>query len=114
MHRRTMLVAIQRFGKKMKFVLNACFLGFLTYIKPTVEICTIGKAFSKLMYVQSILIPILRISEGLQKHLALGYPSIGKRALPKEKLFSNYHHPGILQTMHMIMKNALKYHPNHY
>lgn len=92
----------------MKFVLNAYFLGFLTYTKPTVEIYTIGKAISKLMYVQSILTPFLRISEGLQKHLALGYLSTGKRTLPKEKLYSNYHHRGILLTMHMIMKNALK------
>lgn len=98
----------------MKFVLNAYFLGFLTYIKPTVEIYTLGKAISKLMYLQRIPPPILRISEGIQKYLALGYPSIGKRTLPKEKLYSNYHHPGILQTMHMIIKNALKYHPNHY
>lgn len=92
--------------EKNEFVLNVYFLGFLTYIKPTVEMYTIGKAIFKLTYVQSILTPILRISEGLQKHLALGYPSIGRRILPKEKLYSNYHHPGILETMHMIIKNV--------
>lgn len=70
----------------MKFVLNAYFLGFLTYIRPMVEIYPMEKAIPKLMHVQSVLTPFLRISEGLQEHLALGYPSTGKRILPKEKL----------------------------
>lgn len=98
----------------MQFVLNAYFLGFFTNIRPTVEIYPMGKAISKLMHVQSVLTPFLKISEGRQEHLALGYPSIGKRTLPREKLYSNYRHPGILQTIHKIMQNALKYRPNHY
>lgn len=33
--------------------------------------------------------------------------------LAQEELYSNYHHPGILQTIHMIVKNVFKHCPKH-
>lgn len=98
----------------MNFVSNAYFGGFFAFIRPTAEIYPMGKEIFKVMHVQSVLTPFFKTSEGLQEHSALGYPSAGERTLPKEKLYSNYGHLGILQTIHMIMKNILKYCLNHY
>jgi len=55
------------------FVLNAYFLRFLTYIRPSVEINPVGKAISKLVCVQTVPSLFLRISGVLQEHLALDY-----------------------------------------
>lgn len=67
----------------MNFVLNAYFLGFLAFIRATVEINPMGKEIVKVMHVQSVLIPFLKISEGFQEHSALGYPLLGREPCPK-------------------------------